>query len=317
MKWRKLGKIFDPARYGLADGCTEYAKSPQAVVFDNYIRIYFSSQKRIDEKYLSYVQFIDIDKEFKNILNISKETPIKLGNLGAFDEHGIFPFNVIKYQGKLLAYICGWSRRKSVSIDMAIGAAKSEDGGTTFSRLGDGPVLTASLHEPFLVGDGFVRVYDGVFHMWYIYGNAWRASHPGSNPDRTYIIAHATSADGINWIKEGRNIIEQKYPLECQALPTVIKIENRYHMYFCRRHSFNFRNNPDYAYRLGYAYSDDLTNWTRADEKSGIDTSKDDWDSDMICYPNLFDCDGKTYLLYNGNEFGKYGFGIAELMEWD
>lgn len=92
---------------------------------------------------------------------------------------------------------------------------------------------------------------------------------------------------------------------------------NRYHMYFCRRHTFDFRNNPANAYRLGYAYSDDLWNWTRADEKSGIDTTKGSWDSDMMCYPNLFECDGKVYLLYNGNEFGKSGFGIAELTERD
>jgi hypothetical protein len=33
----------------------------------------------------------------------------------------------------------------------------------------------------------------------------------------------------------------------------------------------------------------------------------------MLCYPNLFECDGRTYLLYNGNEFGRHGFGIAIL----
>jgi hypothetical protein len=27
----------------------------------------------------------------------------------------------------------------------------------------------------------------------------------------------------------------------------------------------------------------------------------------------VFDCDGRIYLLYNGNEFGRYGFGLAEL----
>jgi hypothetical protein len=33
----------------------------------------------------------------------------------------------------------------------------------------------------------------------------------------------------------------------------------------------------------------------------------------MLCYPNLFQRDGQTYLLYNGNEFGRHGFGIAVL----
>jgi hypothetical protein len=38
-----------------------------------------------------------------------------------------------------------------------------------------------------------------------------------------------------------------------------------------------------------------------------------DWDSDMLCYPNAFACDGRVYLLYNGNAFGRHGFGAAIL----
>ncbi len=37
------------------------------------------------------------------------------------------------------------------------------------------------------------------------------------------------------------------------------------------------------------------------------------WDSDMQCYPYVFECDGDIYLLYNGNEFGRWGFGVAQL----
>jgi len=35
----------------------------------------------------------------------------------------------------------------------------------------------------------------------------------------------------------------------------------------------------------------------------------------MMCYPNIFECNDNIYLLYNGNEFGKYGFGIAKLIK--
>jgi hypothetical protein len=33
----------------------------------------------------------------------------------------------------------------------------------------------------------------------------------------------------------------------------------------------------------------------------------------MQCYPNAFECDGSVYLIYNGNDFGRDGFGIARL----
>ena len=66
--------------------------------------------------------------------------------------------------------------------------------------------------------------------------------------------------------------------------------------------------------KIGYAYSIDFINWTRNDLKAGIDVSEEgDWDSDMKCYPNLVEVNCKSFLLYNGNEFGQYGFGVAEL----
>jgi predicted GH43/DUF377 family glycosyl hydrolase len=120
----------------------------------------------------------------------------------------------------------------------------------------------------------------------------------------------------MEWHKEeGKQIITDSFNEdECQALPTVTKIGNRYHMYFCYRQATDFRKNPARGYRLGYAWSDDLVNWVRDDANAGITFSENGWDAEMMCYPHIFQCDGKVYLLYNGNEFGKYGFGIAELL---
>lgn len=316
MKWKKLGKIFDPTHHSLGNGCTEFAKSPQAIEFDHFVRIYFSSQMRTEDgMYLSHSQFIDMDKEFKKIINISDKSVLELGELGTFDEHGIFPINPVRIDGKLHAYTSGWSRRSSVSIDMAIGLAVSNDDGLTFKEKLNGPILTASLHEPFLVGDPFVQKYNGQFHMWYIFGTEWKVFAENNAPDRIYKIAHASSNDGLNWQRESKPIIADKYIDESQALPTIIEIENKYHMFFCYRKSYDFRKNKDNAYRIGYAFSHDLINWTRNDELVGIDLSLKGWDSEMMCYPNVFKCNNKVYLLYNGNEFGRYGFGVAELEE--
>ena len=84
-------------------------------------------------------------------------------------------------------------------------------------------------------------------------------------------------------------------------------------MFFCYRHATGFRDKKERGYRIGYAYSTDLTTWTRDDEKVGIDVSEEGWDSDMLCYPHVFHCDDKVYLLYNGNDFGRNGFGLAVL----
>ena len=87
-------------------------------------------------------------------------------------------------------------------------------------------------------------------------------------------------------------------------------------MFFCFREAIGFRTDKNKGYKLGYAYSEDMVNWIRADEKLGLNFYQDDWDSDMQCYPNAFICEDKLHLLYNGNQFGKFGFGLAILKEF-
>ncbi len=174
-RWRKLGKIFDPADFKLPNRCRQFAQSPQALVFDDFVRIYFSTREVEDGTgmYLSHVAYVDFDTTLSKIVGMSEKPVIALGKRGCFDEHGIFPMNVLRHHGTIYGYTCGWNRRVSVAVDTSIGLALSHDDGRSFERLGDGPVLTASLREPFLVADPFVRHYDGNFHMWYIFGTAW------------------------------------------------------------------------------------------------------------------------------------------------
>jgi hypothetical protein len=317
MRWKKRGLIFDPSKHALDFECSEYAQSPQTIIYDDFVRVYFSTRKRdLSNKFLSHVVFVDFNKDFTQIINYSKNEVIPLGEVGCFDEHGIFPFSPLRYEDKILSFTCGWSRRVSVPVETSTGLAVSEDNGLTFKKIGKGPILTSSVYEPMLVGDSFVKIYNGLFYMWYIYGKYWLEANNDEPEARVYKISHATSTDGINWAKaDGAQIIKDIIGIhECQALPTVIQIEKKYHMFFCYRYATNFRNNPKRGYRLGYAYSQDLRSWQRDDANKGIDVSNSGWDSEMMCYPHLFEAFGKVYLLYNGNNFGKYGFGLAELV---
>jgi len=315
MKWHKLGKIFDPTGHTLPNRCLEFAQSPQALVLEDRVRVYFSTRERDSiGKYLSHVAFADFSRDMRQLLGVSSQTVLPLGDLGCFDEHGIFPINVLRDGDRVLAYTTGWNRKVSVSADASIGLAISHDDGLTFERSGTGPVMSASLQEPFLVGDAFVQCYGDSYHMWYIYGTKWQKFNDEATPDRVYKIAHATSPDGIEWRRDGQQIISDRLNAdECQALPTVICLDGVYHMYFCYRQAYGFRQDSRRAYRLGYARSIDLKNWERDDSLAGIDVSTEGWDAYMQCYPHIFECDGAVYLLYNGNEFGRYGFGLAVL----
>lgn len=306
MRWTKRGLLF---------AVTEFAQSPQALVCDGFVRVYFSTRTRdAAGQYLSHVGFADIDCGMEHVLRTSTHPVMPLGAQGCFDEHGIFPFHVVRHAGEVYAYTCGWSRRVSVPVETAIGIAASRDGGATFERLGPGPVMGPSLGEPFLVGDPFVLVRGGCWHMWYIFGTSWvdAAEEPG--PARIYKIAHATSTDGLVWHRDGVSIVPDVVGAdECQALPTVFELDGEWHMYFCYRHATDFRTNPRRGYRIGYAWSHDLQTWTRDDERGGIGLSASGWDSEMMCYPHVFRIDDRIYMLYNGNAFGRGGFGVAVL----
>lgn len=316
MKWQKLGQIFDFASSPFAEKYVSYAQSPQALVLEDRVRIYFST-RTVDApgNFLSHVQYVDYDKDLKTIIDRSDHEVIALGKLGCFDEHGIFPLSPVRVGDKVYGYTNGISRRVSVAVETGIGFAVSSDDGKTFEKYGDGPLLSATIYEPFLVGDAFVREFEGAFHMYYLFGKKWSEATDEHPSERVYKIGHAISDDGIQWAKTNKQIISDKIDSdECQALPTVIKIGNRYHMYFCYRNMAGFRNERGKGYRLGYAYSDDLITWVRADDEAGIDLSEDGWDSEMMCYPNIFTCNKEVYLLYNGNNFGRNGFGIAKLI---
>lgn len=316
MKWQKIGKIFDPTEHALPNNCREFAQSPQALPLADRVRVYFSTRERDNiGKFLSHVAFVDFDHTLTRVLDVSQHTVTPLGELGCFDEHGIFPFSVMRDGDRILAYTTGWNRKVSVSADASIGLAISGNDGFTFQKHGKGPILASSLREPFLVADAFVARHGGMYHMWYIFGTKWKKFDVLSPPDRVYKIAHAMSIDGINWERDGLPIIGDRLDEdECQALPTVFRRNGRYHMYFCYRRAFGFRADSSRAYRLGYAWSEDLVDWKRDDRLAGIDVTEGAWDSDMQCYPNVFEVKGDVFMLYNGNQFGRFGFGLARLV---
>lgn len=319
MRWIKRGHIFDTAKVTLPLGCESFAQSPQTLLLSDRVRIFFSSRKTdpANGKFISHICWVDFDHAFENSMGYNSSEVIALGELGCFDEHGIFPISITQADDRILAYTCGWNRRSSVSVDTATGLAESFDGGKTFVKFGHGPVLAASIHEPMLVGDSFVRKFNGTWHMWYIFGQRWLPATEHEPPARVYKIAQAHSADGINWNKnDGVAIIpDLLHANECQALPSVAYHNGKYHMVFCFREATDFRTNPARGYRLGYAWSIDLNHWHRDDSFVSLESTDDDWDANMRCYPHFFVLNGKLHLLYNGNQFGKLGFGLAILEE--
>ena len=313
-KWEKLGKLFDPKDYKNESWMQEFAQSPSALLYEKRVRVYFCSRPAptADGQYLSFLSYIDLDrKNLLSILDICREPILRLGGYGTFDEFGTYPISVIRDRDEVRVYYAGWTRCESVPFNAAIGLAISHDDGDTFTRLGEGPVLSYSPDEPFLLGSPRIRKYGEKWYLWYVSGKEWLRTH--GKPEPVYKIRTASSDDGINWVKFGKDLIESKLGIhECQACPDVIFRDGKYHMFFSYRSIHDYKSKEG-GYRIGYASSDDMVTWSRRDEMAGIEVSEEGWDSEMVNYPHVFALDGETYMLYQGNEMGRSGIGLAKL----
>mgnify|MGYP003351118836 FL=1 len=71
--------------------------------------------------------------------------------------------------------------------------------------------------------------------------------------------------------------------------------------------------NKGEKYKMGYAISKDNKTWTRQDNINTIQSSETGWDSEMVCYPYILELKDKTIMFYSGNNYGKEGFGYAQI----
>ena len=316
-KWKKLGRVFNPTERNDRIWMSEFAQAPATLIFSDFIRIYFATRPPRDPitgQYVSYTGYVDVKREnLLEIMGFSEKPIFELGATGTFDEFGTYPTSVLRHNDELVAYFGGWNRCSSVPFTVGIGKAYSSDDGKTFQKVGrGGPIIPYTPDEPFIISGPKIRRFNDMWYLFYIAGKKWVLDN--GKPEPVYRIRLATSIDGVNWKKLGKDLIETKVEEnEAQASPDVVFWDGKYHMFFCYRHSTNYRENRR-GYRIGYAHSLDLITWTRQDENVGIEISDEgDFDNESIAYPHVFELDGTLHMLYLGNQVGRFGFGWAKL----
>lgn len=296
-----------------------YAQCPFPFVLnDEIIRVYITSrgQRGADMQYVAYPGYVDLARtDISQVVGIAKRPLMALGRPGSFDEFGIMPNSFVRRGDEVYAYYQGWTRMQSVPYTLAIGVAISRDGGETFAKLGEGPILAPAVKDPFFVSGPIVRVIEDRWHMWYLTGLTWLLD--AGKYESVYQIAHATSNDGVSWERSGIPVIPALSDNECQVSFALFSFRGTWHVIFAYRQATGFRTNTARSYRFGYASSHDLVTWKRDDSQAGIDVSNNGWDSQMICYPQIVDVDGRILLFYCGNDFGREGFGVAEMLQND
>ena len=308
----KLGKVFDPVEYTC--GSLSFAQMPTPLVLEEVIRVFFGTRTGPDAhgNYVSRTGFVDVDrKDPLRVRNVRLEPCLGPGDVGTFDEFGVIPFDIKRNGVEVTMHFAGYQRLGRTPYRVEIGRAESGDWGETFRRFSKGPTMHVGRKDPFfLTGPCIIR--EGAqWRVFYSSGIGW--INVNGRYESIYRLASAVSEDMIDWKKDGEFLVGARLTEECQARPWVVARDGLYHLWFSYRPARDFRNERN-GYRVGYAWSEDLVNWYRDDARAGIGRSAAGWDSEMIAYTATAEVDGNLFLFYNGNQFGRYGFGVAQLV---
>ncbi|OGW64689.1 MAG: hypothetical protein A3H49_12855 [Nitrospirae bacterium RIFCSPLOWO2_02_FULL_62_14] len=301
MRWKKMGVIFQPPRD--LGWMATHAALPCVDQLDTGCRIYFSGR---DEKGRAQVGFFEVDlADPAAILRVSEQPVISIGPVGTFDDHGVTGSWVVTRNDNKYHYYTGWSLGRTVPFYLQVGLAVSTNGGKSFEKVSQAPLLDRTDVDPYLTASPCVLIESGVWRMWYVSGTGWKTTSQGAR--HYYHIKYAESSDGIEWKRKGVVCIDYRSPDEhAISRPCIVKDADNYKMWYAYRGEVN---------RIGYAESQDGIGWTRKDDDAGIVVSASGWDSEMIAYPFVFDHGGTRYMLYNGNGYGKTGIGLAVHVE--
>jgi hypothetical protein len=305
MQWKKKGLLYCHKN---DNGDDAYTTVPFVhYLRDDIFRLFFSAR---DAEGKSFPLYVDVDIFTGSIVDTAVAALISKGNLGAFDDAGCILFQVLVHNNINYLYYAGWSLSKHVPFKCFIGLATSSKSIAAFSKYSEAPILNSNPHNPYITGSPFIIIENDVWRMWYLSGTKWATAE--NTAKHYYTITYAESYDGINWQPSGKICIPFKSDKEYAiARPHVIKHNGIYKMWYSYR-----EDDTCVTYQIGYAESNDGIDWVRKDEEAGIAASNEGWDSEMICYPFVFEHKQKFYMLYNGNAYGKTGVGLAELVNW-
>jgi len=302
MRWKKLGQLYCPAL--VHPKLVSHAANPLAIFLERDVyRVYFSGR---DLQNRSSVGFVDVDIVKRDIVYIHDKPVLEFGTENSFYSHGVSIGSCYEADSRRYILFMGWQCPPGGHWRGELGRLELQP---DFSLRIDGnePLMSVdtvdpiSLSYPWVIREGKEN-----YRMWYGSTVTWDAG----NGEMLHVIKHADSSDGRRWQRNGLAVPYTLGTAQAFSRPAVLGNPNDgYHMWF------SYRSGSGEKYRIGYACSRSGVSWNLRLDDVGIDVSPSGWDAEMIEYPFVFDHKGQRYMLYNGNGYGRTGFGLAVLVD--
>lgn len=301
MNWHKLGLVFKPE--GKSGWDMHSALTPTPVVFSDKIRVYAGFR---DAAGISRIGFVDLNpKNPTEVIRVSKQPVLDIGEAGTFDDNGVILGDIIKDGDSLKMYYVGFQLVNKVKFLAFTGLAISMDNGDSFQKTSNVPVLDRQENALFFNAVHTVIKEEEIYKFWLGAGSGWETINGIQYP--SYNVKYVESKDGKTFNGPSVDCLnftrDQEYRI---GRPRVYCWDVKYHMIFTW-------GDLSANYRMGYATSDDGKVWQRDDDKLNFHPSASGWDDKWVSYGAIFEIENNIYMVYNGNNMGKEGFGLALL----
>lgn len=296
--WKTHGLIIKPLN-------TNWSKShcmvPTIINLNNKItRVFYATRNIKNQSVISYSD-IHFDKNDKiSRVDQSKIISLDIGELGNFDDNGVLPSSIIKIKNKYYMYYIGWQPRSTTRYSLKGGLAISNNC-KNFVRVSKSPVLFNNEKESIdILTAPFVIKKNKKYYMWYVSGIKWlNKNFP------LYDIKNAISKNGIDWVQTKKTSIKLKVGERAVARPNVFYDNKKLKMLYSYEKKVG-------KYKIGLATHINKGSWKREDMKINF-IDKSPYEKNMQEYPNILIRKNKTYLFYNGDNYGKDGVLLASL----
>ncbi|OXT02650.1 hypothetical protein B7H23_07120 [Notoacmeibacter marinus] len=268
---------------------------------DDHLRVFIVAR---DSDNRGSVGWVDLDPQDPTQVVAVSETPaLRPGPTGTFYDRGISIGSIHRRpDGALWMYFLGWNKSADVPFRNSIGLAIDRSGrGDRFEPAFEGPLIDRSRHDPFTLSYPYTSPPQATGCRWHmLYGT----SRGGGLDERQmqHALSEAWSSDGIDWSPTGRDVIpleEGEYGL---SRPWIFDALGARQVVFAIRRA---------QYTIGWSSWDpDAGIWHRQSRDLLGPGAK--WDGEATCYPAVTHLVGRILLFYNGNGYGRTGFGVAE-----
>jgi hypothetical protein len=303
MIWKSLGLLFDvQSKY---EWMNSHAALPTVIKISNeYFRIFFSTR---DTSNRSHATFVDLNFQHwnpgKKIIHTQKKPTFSPGKIGFFDDCGVTVSTFLTTKSGMYAYYLGWAQKSTTPFSNEIGIA-AVDKNYNFSRIQNLPIYGRTEEEPLTFGYPTILKFNNKISMYYDGIKEWNPQNPSMYK---FNLREAILNKKNKWIYSNKELIKLKSNERAITRPAFMILGKKLIMIY----------SLDVAgkYEFAAACKNKEGKWIRLRNFTFINSGYE-WDSIDNCYPSIFESNNEFYMLYNGNGYGKSGFGIAKLLDY-